>query len=99
MPHKWIFKNFVLSGILDLATTSTSIQVLVHPKNHDVDLPNISVSSSVVVRLSKTIPGIQNFRLDFDYWYMSLDLFGGTIKANRVLGYEGAQEKGKRDSS
>ncbi|GBP79855.1 hypothetical protein EVAR_89294_1 [Eumeta japonica] len=71
------------------------------PVQSDTNLPKISTSSDVVVRLSRTIPEGLNYKLFFDNWYTSLPFDDldkkylpiGTIKANRIPGYKVPVEK------
>ncbi|XP_045453941.1 piggyBac transposable element-derived protein 3-like [Melitaea cinxia] len=102
-PHKWGYKNFVLSGSSGFSydfEIYTGAQGCVES---DSNLPKISTSSDVVVRLSRTIPEGANYKLFFDNWYTSLPLLIylnkkailplGTIKANRIPGYKVPAEK------
>ncbi|CAF4889774.1 unnamed protein product [Pieris macdunnoughi] len=102
-PHKWGYKNFVLSG-----SSGFSYDFELYTGAHvsetvDGNLPNISTSSNVVVRLARTIAHNMDYRLFFDNWYTSLPLLVyltkqgilplGTIKANRVPGHKVPVEK------
>lgn len=102
-PHKWGYKNFVLSGSSGFSydfEIYTGAQGRIQSNSN---LPIISTSSDVVVRLARTIPEGVNYKLFFDNWYTSLPLLShlnkkgilplGTIKANRIPGYRVPTEK------
>ncbi|XP_035457403.2 piggyBac transposable element-derived protein 3-like [Spodoptera frugiperda] len=102
-PHKWGYKNFVLSGSSGFSFDFEIYTGAQGPVQSDTNLPKISTSSDVVVRLSRTIPEGLNYKLFFDNWYTSLPLLTylnkkgilpiGTIKANRIPGYKVPVEK------
>ncbi|CAH2107701.1 unnamed protein product [Euphydryas editha] len=96
--HKWGYKNFVLSGSSGFSydfEIYTGVQGLVES---DSNLPKISNSSDVVVRLSRMIPEGANYKIFFDNCYTSLPLLIylnkkailplGTIKASHIPGYK-----------
>lgn len=101
--HKWGYKIFVLSGSSGFSYDFEIYTGAQGPVQSDSNLPKISVSSDVVVRLARTIPEGVNHKLFFDNWYTSLPLLTyltkkgilplGTIKANRIPGYKVPAEK------
>ncbi|KAJ8912352.1 hypothetical protein NQ315_014719 [Exocentrus adspersus] len=101
-PHKWGYKNFVLSGVsgfsydFDLFAGSQSNTV-------PTGAPNLSMSSNVVLKLSESIPRHKNYKLFFDNWFTSVGLMTylttqgilplGTVRLNRVPGLKMPLEK------
>lgn len=82
-PHKWGFKDFVLSGVSGFS--------------YDFEIfAGLGVSGNVVVRLTETVPRHVNHKIFFDNWFTSVPLevflqkVGilslGTVCANRVRG-------------
>ncbi|GBP85380.1 PiggyBac transposable element-derived protein 3 [Eumeta japonica] len=67
-PHKWGYKNFVLSGSSGFSFDFEIYTGAQGPVQSDTNLPKISTSSDVVVRLSRTIPEGLNYKLFFDNW-------------------------------
>ncbi|CAB3241726.1 unnamed protein product [Arctia plantaginis] len=73
-PHKWGYKNLVLSGSFGFSYDFELYTGAHVSETVDGNLPNISTSSNVVVRLARTIPQNMNYQLFFDNWYTSLPL-------------------------
>ena len=101
-PLKWGYKNFVLSGIsgfcydFDLFAGAQSNIIL-------PGMPNLGMSSNVVVRLSETIPKHVNYKIFFDNWFSSVSLMMyltqqgilplGTVRLNRIPNISMPSEK------
>lgn len=96
-PHKWGYKNFVLSGISGFSydfDVFAGAQSNVVPPN----APNLGTSSNVVLKLLDTIRKNQNFKIFFDNWFSSVPLIIhltkqgilplGTVKINRVAEFK-----------
>ncbi|CAK1602909.1 unnamed protein product [Parnassius mnemosyne] len=102
-PHKWGYKNFVLSGSSRFSY-DFEIYTRAHgPIQSGPNVPKITTTSDVVVRLSSTIPEVRTkYKLFFGF-YMSMPLLTylnkksilplGTIKANCIPGYKVPAEK------
>ncbi|XP_065318907.1 piggyBac transposable element-derived protein 3-like [Gordionus sp. m RMFG-2023] len=74
-PHKWGFKFFILCGVSGFAYDFE----LYSGQENDSEKrpatePDLGASSNIVVRLSRTIPINQNFKLYFDNYYTSINL-------------------------
>lgn len=90
-PKKWGYKLFCMAGasgiVYDFEIYTGSMEQPSH-------LPNISISSNVVLRLAQIIPENQNFLLFYDNWFCSAELQValakkgiyslGTVQPNRV---------------
>lgn len=94
-PHKWDYKVFVLSGKSEFCydfDIFAGAQSNVIPES----CPNLSVSSNVVLRMSKFIPRYCNYKICFDNWFTSILLLVylhkegilplGTAGLNRLSG-------------
>lgn len=92
-PHKWGFKNFVLSGVSGFSY-DFDIFAGAQSDTFPEGASNIGVSGNVVTRLATTIPKGQNHKIFFDNWFNSpklqiyLQKNGlmplGTVRLNRV---------------
>lgn len=92
-PHKWGFKNFVLSGVSGFSydfELFAGAQSNTFPKG----APDMGVSGNVVIRLTETVPRGKNYKIFFDNWFNSPKLQVylmkngllplGTVRLNRV---------------
>lgn len=94
-PHKWGFKVFVLSGISGF---SYDFEVFAGAQTNIMpdDLPSLSASSNMVVKMAASIPRNHNYKIFFDNWFTSLNLLIylekegilplGTARLNRLSG-------------
>ena len=92
-PHKWGFKNFVLSGVSGFSY-DFDIFAGAQSDTYPEGAPNLGVSGNVVSRLSATVPKGKNYKLFFDNWFNSPNLEVylmkngilalGTVRINRV---------------
>ena len=92
-PHKWGYKNQVLSGISGF---SYDFDLLAgHQSNKYPDgAPDLGISSNFVTRLTSTVPKNVQHKIFFDNWYNSPNLQIylykngllplGTVRLNRV---------------
>lgn len=92
-PHKWGYKNQVLSGV---SRFSYDFDIFAGEQSDSfpLDAPDLGVSSNVVTRLTSTVPRHQNYKICFDNWFNSpkhqVYLFQngllplGTVRLNRV---------------
>lgn len=92
-PHKWGYKNQVLSGVSGF---SYDFDIFAGDQSNTFpsDAPDLGVSSNVVTRLASTVPKHQNHKLFFDNWFNSPNLQVylfkngilplGTVRLNRV---------------
>lgn len=92
-PKKWGFKLFVLCDqnglVYDFDIYCGKIQPV-------LGFPDIGASSNIVLKLVETIPRDKNYKLFFDNWFSSLQLFFelkaigieslGTIRSDRFPG-------------
>ncbi|GBN05381.1 PiggyBac transposable element-derived protein 1 [Araneus ventricosus] len=94
-PHKWGYKLYVLCGDMGFAHKFEIYSGQENdPKFRRDGEPDIGPSGNVVIRLSREIPRNQNYKLYFDRYYSSLNLFVylfqqgiqsvGTIQRNRI---------------
>ncbi|XP_049304617.1 piggyBac transposable element-derived protein 1-like [Bactrocera dorsalis] len=58
-PHKWGFKNFVLSGVTGFSY-DFDVFAGAQSDKHPEGLPNLGISGNVVTRLAVTVPRYQN---------------------------------------
>lgn len=92
-PHKWGYKNQVLSGVSGFSydfDIFAGDQSNVYPS----DAPDLGVSSNVVTRLTSTVPRNVGHKIFFDNWFNSVALQVylfkngllplGTVRLNRV---------------
>ncbi|GBP74879.1 PiggyBac transposable element-derived protein 3 [Eumeta japonica] len=101
-PHKWGFKNQVLSGVSGF---SYDFDIFAGEQSDSFpsDAPNLGVSSNVVTRLTSTVPKHQNYKICFDNWFNSPNLQVylfqngllplGTVRLNRVPNSDMPTEK------
>lgn len=92
-PHKWGFKNFVLSGVSGFSY-DFDIFAGAQSDTYPEGAPNMGVSGNVVTRLAATVPKGQNYKIFFDNWFnspklqvhlMKIGLLSlGTVRINRV---------------
>ncbi|CAH2002562.1 unnamed protein product [Acanthoscelides obtectus] len=90
-PKKWGYKIFCLAGASGIVY---DFEFYCGATNQPENLPDISASSNIVIRLAENIPKHQNFLLFFDNWFCSPELqielarngiySVGTIRENRV---------------
>lgn len=90
-PKKWGYKFFCLAGASGIVY---DFEVYCGSTNQPENLPDISASSNVVIRLAERIPKNQNFLLFYDNWFCSpalqIELIRngihslGTVRTNRV---------------
>lgn len=100
-PHKWGYKLFVMSGVSGFAH---KFEVYSGQENIVADdEPDLGASANVVVRLSRSVPSNENYRIFFDNYYTSLPLIEylakrgilslGTIRRNRIPNCKLPEEK------
>ncbi|GBP72669.1 PiggyBac transposable element-derived protein 3 [Eumeta japonica] len=101
-PHKWGFKNQVLSGVSGF---SYDFDIFAGEQSDSFpsDAPNLGVSSNVVTRLTSTVLKHQNYKICFDNWFSSPNLQVylfqngllplGTVRLNRVPNSDMPTEK------
>ncbi|GBP87505.1 hypothetical protein EVAR_57312_1 [Eumeta japonica] len=101
-PHKWGFKNQVLSGVSGF---SYDFDIFAGEQSDSFpsDAPNLGVSSNVVTRLTSTVSKHQNYKICFDNWFNSPNLQVyllqngllplGTVRLNRVPNSDMPTEK------
>lgn len=92
-PHKWGFKNFILSGVSGFSY-DFDIFAGAQSDTYSEEAPNLGVSGNVETRLSATVPKGKKFKLFFDNWFNSPNLEVylmkngilalGTVRINRV---------------
>lgn len=92
-PHKWGYKNFVLSGVSGFSY-DFDIFAGEQSNSYPDDAPDLGVSGNVVTRLTSTVPRHQNHKVFFDNWFNSPGLQVhmykngllplGTVRLNRV---------------
>ncbi|XP_050507404.1 piggyBac transposable element-derived protein 3-like isoform X1 [Diabrotica virgifera virgifera] len=90
-PKKWGYKLFCLAGASGIVY---DFEVYCGAHKQPDDLPDISASINVVIRLAERIPKNQNFLLFYDNWFCSPELqiklsengiqSLGTVRTNRV---------------
>ncbi|CAK1592174.1 unnamed protein product [Parnassius mnemosyne] len=101
-PHKWGYKNQVLSGVSGF---SYDFDIFAGDQSNifPSDAPDLGVSSNVVTRLTSTVPRNVNHKIFFDNWFNSIKLQVylykngllplGTIRMNRVPNADMPTEK------
>lgn len=104
-PHKWGFKLFVLCGVSGYAY---DFEIYSGQENNDkqrIDAgePDLGAAANVVVRLARSIPKNQNYRLYCDNYYTSPRLMAylaqngiyslGTVRRNRITSCKLPSEK------
>ncbi|CAK1598666.1 unnamed protein product [Parnassius mnemosyne] len=91
-PHKWGYKNQVLSGVSGFSY-EFDIFAGEQSNTRPEGAPDLGVSGNVVTRLTETVPRHVNHKIFFDNWYNSpkqiyLTKIGflplGTVRLNRV---------------
>lgn len=101
-PHKWGYKNQVLSGVSGFSydfDIFAGDQSNIYPSG----APDLGVSSNVVSRLVNTVPRHVGHKIFFDNWFNSINLQVylykngllplGTVRLNRVPNAEMPSEK------
>ncbi|CAG9577520.1 unnamed protein product [Danaus chrysippus] len=101
-PHKWGYKNQVLSGVSGFSY-DFDIFAGDQSNSYPSDAPDLGVSSNIVTRLTSTVPQHQNYKICFDNWFNSPNLQVylykkgllplGTVRLNRVPNSNMSSEK------
>ncbi|XP_055910468.1 piggyBac transposable element-derived protein 3-like [Eupeodes corollae] len=69
-PHKWGYKNLVLSGVSGFSY-DFDIFAGDQSNSYPSDAPDLGVSFNVVTRLASTVPKHKNYKICFDNWFNS----------------------------